>query len=67
LGLSEVGAGTGVGASGVIIFSMMLVDLLGAQDANRIATIRKFKKHRDDLFPLRFLKVSINLDSPGFV
>jgi len=69
LGLSEVGAGTGVGTSGVIIFSMMVVDLLGVQEANRIAMIRKFKKHRDDRFPLCFLlwKASINLGNPGLV
>src|SRR5688500_7832298 len=52
LGRSDVGAGTGVGASGVIIFSIMLGAEAGAQDAIKRAINRRFKKHRDEPFPL---------------
>jgi hypothetical protein len=45
---------------------MMLVDLLGAQDAKRVAMIRTFKKHRADRFPLCFLKASLDLGDPDF-
>ena len=64
-----MGAGTGVGASGVIMFSIMVLDLSGAQEAKRMAIIIEFKKHRDDLFPLCFLlwKAVFDLSNPGFI
>src|SRR5215213_9873159 len=54
LGLSEVGAGTGVGTRGVIIFSITLMEALGAQAVTRRTASVKCKKHRAILFPLCF-------------
>jgi hypothetical protein len=52
-GRPEVGAGTGVGASGVIMFSMLLLIGRGAQDDMAIEIIKgKDKKHRVELVPL---------------
>ena len=52
-----MGAGTGVGASGVIKFSMLPGAGLGAQAASRKAIKKRFKKHRVWLFPLRFREI----------
>jgi hypothetical protein len=41
--------------------------LLGAQAASSMAMIRTFKKHRDDRFPLHFLKASLDLGDPDFL
>ena len=64
-----MGAGTGVGASGVIKFSMLLGADPGAQAASRKAIKKRFKKHRVWLFPLRFresVKVVLsNLSTPS--
>src|SRR5512138_383628 len=51
-GLPDVGAGTGVEASGVIMFLMMLSDGLGVQAATRAVISRRVKKHRVVRFPL---------------